>query len=224
MIDFNQMIDNYLHRKAGQKTVGRYYPSEAGSCIRKVWYSYKQPKELGPEVQRIFKMGNMVHDFVADVLKSEKNPEIELLQSELPLIIDKKDFILSGRVDNILLVKKNNQKVLVEVKSTKMLDMVKEPVDSHLMQLHLYMHATGIHSGMLLYVEKSTLQSREFPVEYDESVVQDVMSRFYDLHKHLTTDKLPAPEAKQKQQISWMCNYCEYRERCDLDCESEKSN
>ena len=221
MIDFNQLIDKYLHRKTSQKSVGRYYPSEIGSCIRKIWYSYKYPKELDPGVRKIFHMGNMVHDFVVDVLKSEKNSEIELLQSELPLIIDKKDYVLSGRVDNVLLIKKNNEKVLVEVKSTKLLSMIKETQPSHVMQLQLYMHALGIHKGILLYIEKSSLGSKEFTLNYDESKIQEVMTRFETLHQHLVSDKLPDPEAKQKKHMNWMCNYCNYRERCDLQCDAD---
>jgi len=218
MIDFNLLIDKYLHRNASQKKIGRYYPSEIGSCMRKVWYSYKHPKELGANVRKVFHMGNLVHDFVVEVLKSSKNPEVELLQTEMPIVIDKKKYILSGRVDNILLVKKSDEKVLVEVKSTKMLDMVKEPHTSHIMQLQLYLHATEIKKGLLLYVEKSTLESREFVVEYDDDVLQDVMSRFDLLHDHITKDEIPKPEAKESEKMKWMCNYCEYKDMCDAAC------
>ena len=44
-INFNKLIDKYLVREYKPKEIGRYYPSEIGSCLRKVWYSYKNPKE-----------------------------------------------------------------------------------------------------------------------------------------------------------------------------------
>ena len=82
MIDFNKLIDDYLYRKNRPKKIGRYYPSEAGSCLRKVWYSYKYPKEVDTELRKVFEMGNILHDFVVDVLKSEKTPSVKLIESE----------------------------------------------------------------------------------------------------------------------------------------------
>src|SRR3989337_1930842 len=46
MIDFNRLIDQFLHRELKPKEIGRYYPSEIGMCMRKLWYSYKFPKEV----------------------------------------------------------------------------------------------------------------------------------------------------------------------------------
>jgi len=94
MINFDEMIDNYLFRKFRPKGVGRYYPSEAGMCLRKVWYTYKYPKETEPELLKIFEMGNILHNFVVEVLKSEKNPDVELVKSELPVKIQMDDIIV----------------------------------------------------------------------------------------------------------------------------------
>ena len=50
MFDFNQLVTRHIKRDyARSKTVGRYYPSEIGGCMRKVWYSYKYPQQLQPE-------------------------------------------------------------------------------------------------------------------------------------------------------------------------------
>jgi len=48
------------------------------------------------------------------------------------------------------------------------------------------------------------------------------MARFSELHTHLIEDKLPQPEAKQDEKMSWMCSSCEYREICDLACGSNQ--
>ena len=74
MIDFNEMADNFVRRESRPKTIGRYYPSEIGMCIRKVWYSYVDPKDLSPDLLKIFSLGHMIHDLVVDIFKSEKNP------------------------------------------------------------------------------------------------------------------------------------------------------
>ena len=120
-IDFNKLIDNYFSREFKSKKIGRYYPSEIGGCLRKTWFSYKFPKETDKEVIKIMEAGNIIHEFIVEVLKSDKNDDIELLETELPFTIDEGDFTISGRIDNIILTKINNKKVLIEVKSTKSL-------------------------------------------------------------------------------------------------------
>jgi len=216
MIDFNKLIDSHLFRKYRPKKIGKYYPSECGSCMRKVWYSYKYPKELKPDLIRIFEMGNILHDFVVEVLKSEKTPEVELLKWEFPFKMKIENFLISGRVDDLLLIKASGKTVLVEVKSCKFL--FKEPQKHHIMQLELYMHATGVHNGILLYIEKGGLQSKVFSISFDEKMVSKILERFKKLHKSLVTNTIPPAEARiNKSEIGWMCRLCEYRERCFKD-------
>ena len=214
MIDFNKMIDNYLKREHRPKGVGKYYPSEIGICIRKIWYSYKYPQEIRPDLLKIFEVGNILHDFVVNVLKSEKNPEVELLKTEFTFRQDLEEFSISGRVDNLILVKLSGKEVLVEVKSTGDINFVKDAVPHNVDQLQLYMHFTGIHDGILLYIDKKNLNSRIFEIKYTPEEALRLVNRFKDLHKHLAEEKLPDPEARANTKTLWMCRYCEYRERC----------
>jgi CRISPR/Cas system-associated exonuclease Cas4 (RecB family) len=215
MINFSNLIDQHLKRELKQKTIGRYYPSEVGGCLRKTWYSYKYPKEVDKELLKIFQVGEMLHDFLAEVLRSDKTQDVRLIESEFPFKMDMDDFTISGRVDDILIVEKDGKKVLVEVKSVKMIEMVDEPRFSHEMQIQLYMNATGIHDGLLVYVEKSSLQIKQFEIKYDKDIVNYVIERFRNLHKHLIENTLPSPEAKQRDDMKWMCKRCEYKEMCD---------
>jgi CRISPR/Cas system-associated exonuclease Cas4 (RecB family) len=214
MIDFNKMILNHIKREWRPKGIGKYYPSEAGMCIRKTWFSYKYPQEVDPELLKIFEMGNIIHDFVVDVLKSEKNPEVELLKTELPFKEKIDDFEVSGRVDDLILVKISGKNVIVEVKSTSDADYVKEASPHNIMQLQLYMHFTGVHNGILLYVGKKDLKSKVFVIDYDEQKALEIIERFKKLHACLTKDVIPDPEARETKYKSWMCRYCEYFNRC----------
>lgn len=213
MIDFNTLIDNYFARKKRAKTIGRYYPSEIGGCLRKTWFSYKIPKETDKDVLRIFEAGNNLHDLITDILKSDKNPHIELLETELPFKQVEKDFIISGRIDNLILIKENNKKILVEVKSTKFLP--KEASETHITQLQLYMHNVGVHDGIVLYVQKDNLQTAWFNFTYDEQKAEEIIKRFHGLDYCLKQDEIPPAEAKLVKNKNWMCSYCEYKEECD---------
>lgn len=214
MIDFNKMIDNHLERERKSKKIGRYYPSEVGYCLRKVFYSYKYPKEVKPDLLRIFEMGNIIHDFVVEVLESEKNSHVELLKSEFPFKEEVDDFLISGRIDNLILLKSDNKKILVEVKSTGDIGYVEGPKPHNVIQLQLYMHYLGIKNGILLYVGKKGLQSMVFNVEYDEEEAERIINRFRKLHRSLKEDNAPDPEGRMFDNMSWMCRFCEYEDRC----------
>jgi len=219
MIDFDKMVDSHIAREHKPKQIGRYYPSEVGSCLRKVWYSYKYPQEIDADLRKIFEAGNIIHGFVVEVLKSEKNKEVQLLESEIPFQMKVEDFIISGRVDDLVLVKADGRSMLVEVKSTKDISFVKKPQTNHVTQLMFYMEATNVHNGIVLYVDKNNLKSKVFDVEFDVQKSAEIFDRFRFLHGHLKKDDLPKPEAKQVLDMNWMCRFCEYKEKCD---ENEK--
>jgi len=217
MIDFDKLVDNHIKREHKPKGIGRYYPSEIGGCLRKVWYSYKYPQEVEPDLLKIFEVGNIMHDFVVRVLKNEKNGNIALLESEMPFELKMKDFIVSGRIDDLILIKTDSKKALIEVKSVGDINRLNEPKSNHQMQLQLYMMALKIYDGVLLYVDKRNLKSKVFTIPYDEGEAVRALERFHILHDSLKKGDVPIPEAKMENSIGWMCNYCEYRDRCDKD-------
>jgi len=215
MIDFDKMVDEHISREHRPKQIGRYYPSEVGNCLRKLWYSYKYPQEIDSDLRKIFEAGNIIHGFVVEVLKSEKNKDVKLVKSEMPFKIDAKDFVVSGRVDDLVFVKVLEKNVLVEVKSTKDVSSIKTPQTNHVMQLTFYMYATGVHDGVILYIDKNNLKSKVFEVKFDHKKGNEIFDRFIFLHEHLKKDELPESEAKKVKDMSWMCKFCEYREKCD---------
>ena len=214
-VDFEKLIDKHIARERKPKSVGRYYPSEIGRCIRKVWYTYKYPTEIEPELRRVFELGNILHDFIVEVIKSYKTPEVELLKSEMPFKLEFEDFVVSGRIDDLMLLKSGKKKILVEVKSSKSVKRIRGPMAHHKTQLQFYMYATGVHNGMLLYVDKSTLETKSYEVKFSPKRAKQILNKFRALHKHLKSDSIPAPEAKKQKDTKWMCNYCEYKNKCD---------
>ncbi len=215
MIDFNELIERYLEREIEEKKIGKYYPSEIGKCLRNLYYSYKYPMKVAPRLLKIFELGNIMHDFIVKVLQSDKNPEVELIGAEVPIKLDMGNFVISGRIDDLIVLKSNGEKILVEVKSCRDIRKVASPQNAHLIQLQFYMHVTGIKQGILLYVDKGTLEAKSFNVSYDPYWSELIIERFKILHESLTKDILPKPEAKLIPELSWMCDFCEYREKCE---------
>tara|TARA_Y100000310_G_C20485312_1_gene716601 strand:+ start:96 stop:767 length:672 start_codon:yes stop_codon:yes gene_type:complete len=212
MVDFNKLIDSYLARSFYRKSMGRYYPSEIGSCLRKTWYSYKDPKPTEKSLMRIFESGNILHRFIENVMKSEKNPEIELLGTEIPVKLDQGDFLISGRIDNLILAKIENKKFLIEIKSCKYLP--KDFRKEHEMQLQLYMKSTGVHNGILLYIQKDNLETKWFNINYNDEIAEKIIKRFQELHESLKWNKIPEQEAKNDEEKVWLCERCPWKEEC----------
>ncbi|MFH0711240.1 MAG: PD-(D/E)XK nuclease family protein [Candidatus Aenigmatarchaeota archaeon] len=215
MIDFDKMVDGHIAREHKPKHIGRYYPSEIGNCLRKLWYSYKYPQKIEPDLLKIFEAGNIIHGFVVEVLKSEKNKEVQLIQSEIPLKLEMEGYIISGRVDDLVIVKADGKKLLIEVKSTKNLEAIIQPLHNHVIQLMFYMTALGTHDGLILYVDKNNLKSKTFEIPFDEIKSAEILDRFSFLNDHLKKNKIPVDEAKKISDMSWMCRYCEYKDKCD---------
>lgn len=216
IIDFDKLIEKHLKRERKQKEIGRYYPSEIGNCIRKIWYSYKYPMDVDPDRLKLFELGDLLHRFILEVLKSERNVDsIKFLDSETPLKMQQKDFLISGRLDDIVIAKDAGKKIIIEVKSVKDIRSTLKPNIIHVMQVQFYMHATGIYNGIILYVDKTNLKTKAFEVEYDEKHSLDILERFQILHELLVKDILPIDEAKKSNETNWMCNMCEYKVKCD---------
>lgn len=215
MIDFDRLIEQHLKRESYPKTTGRYYPSEIGGCMRKIWFSYKQPVAPQADTVRIFHLGNMIHSFIAEVLMSDKTPEVELVQSEVPVKMTFGDITVSGRIDDLMRVKADGKEYLLEVKSTKWLGRQNEPSPIHMMQLQLYMHAQDVPRGILLYMEKNTLKSKSFEVAYEPDMAHAAIERFKKLHAHVKDNSMPPAEAMAGDGTRWMCDYCDYRGVCE---------
>ena len=211
-LDFNELINNYLFQEKRAKTIGRYYPSEIGGCLRKTWFSYKMPKETDKDLLRIFEAGNNLHELVSKIFESEKNPHIELIETELPFKQDEGDFTISGRIDNLILVKIENKEVLIEVKSCKYLP--NEFRKEHESQLQFYMHSLGVHQGILLYIKKDDLETKEFEISYDKEKAETLLKRFEALNKALKENKIPEAEARHDEDKIWLCERCPWKEEC----------
>jgi len=215
MIDFDKIINNYLKRASYPRTPGRYYPSESGSCMRKTWYGYNMPREMDIDLIKLFEAGNLIHAFFTEVIKSDKNPEIALLSAETPIFLSYNDFIISGRMDNVALVRIDSKVYILEVKSVSDIRYSEEAKKPHISQLQLYMHSTGIHDGIIVYIERDSLKTKSFHVSYDSEIVKEALERFGKLHSYLKNKQLPEPEARlNKKELGWQCAKCQYHEEC----------
>ncbi|MEK7104179.1 MAG: hypothetical protein AAB842_02125, partial [Patescibacteria group bacterium] len=84
----------------------------------------------------------------------------------------------------------------------------------NLYQIQLYLHYFKIKKGILLYIDKDRQEIKEFIVQYDGSLVEQLLLGFTQLNKKIETNTLPV--ALFDYPTNWQCGYCQYRQICDM--------
>ena len=214
MIDFDKIIDDYLLKEDKERTIGEYYCSELSNCYRQIWFKFKNPKPVDAATRRIFERGNVMHEFVRNVLA--RHPDTKVIQSEQSMRIPDTEtgLVIAGRFDNLIEMKQG-ESVLVEVKSTKSLDYLTKPYPHHVMQIMPYLLIRKNMKGVILYIDNN-LQIKTFEVAFDWDIFRQVILRARVIHKHLIENTIPPAECKTIEDKKWSCGYCNYAKECNL--------
>jgi CRISPR-associated exonuclease Cas4 len=223
---FTELILKYLKSQKKDRIIGKYYPSELPWCLRKIYYDYTIGKDKDLESKLVMVSGTLMHSFISDVLKYAKSEGINVqseveYEYEIPLEDVKVagslkkpaggvfSIVISGRADNIILLKSSNSEdtYVVEVKSKSKLP--DEPRVEHIMQLNFYLHFNPGAKGYLLYITRDGFNMRAFEVNYNEELFKKLVDRAIILHNHIINNTLPDAEYWHGE-----CLKCPYRNIC----------
>ncbi|MBD3407480.1 MAG: Dna2/Cas4 domain-containing protein [Candidatus Lokiarchaeota archaeon] len=214
VIDTNEIVDKDLDEKRKkQKRIGGIHASAIGYCMRKQWYEIKINRPQPNDTLRIFKVGNLLHDYVTELLK--RHEDVEYVEDEKPIkiLVEPEGFVIHGTYDDLVHLK-DGTRILVDEKSCKNLFYIAEPKKEHVMQLMLYMRVLEVEHGQICYISKNKFQMKNFPVKFDEKLYKEVLARAKKLHLFLDENELPPAEAKQSKSTEWLCEYCLYADLC----------
>jgi len=183
-----------------------FYVSEADKCPRAVFYSFKKmPKaKLGPEVYLRFEEGDDTHKrLVKAFLKSGI-----LVATE---INTPRNDLFSGRADAVVNIDK--ELYVVEIKSvgSYKFKLSTEPSIEHVKQLQLYLYFFNIDRGIILLQNKDNQQLKEFIIEKDMGLINQILADFKKLKTEIENDALPEIP---KDLAGWKCNWCPYNKVC----------
>jgi len=220
-MDFDKIIADFIRDKEEKNKkeliISKYSASMLGNCLRQNYYAYTSPIEFSIEKLRIFEIGKVLHEWIAKLLSNTPHAELISSEKEISLIDLESDITISGRLDDVILIKENGKKIVIEVKSIKSLEYLTEPKKPHIMQLMIYLKALQhykIDEGIILYINKNNLTTKSFRIKYDDKILKEAFERAKTLHHYLTNKILPPPEAKIKKEMNWACAYCQYSEIC----------
>jgi len=204
-----ELIDKYYQDKMEDRDKKKFYISDAGKCPRQIFFKFKKApaEKMEPRILRIFDQGNYVHlRLMRDLFSLGVAVASEI---NIP---SKED--ISGRADAIVRV--DDELYVVDFKSinSMILNRLKEPKKENVLQLQLYLHFFKIKKGILLYEGKDTSVIKEFLVEYDEDMANEILSDFKRLKINVKKDLIP--KRLPDYSTNWQCRYCQFKEICSL--------
>lgn len=167
--------------------------SSAGLCARKIYYGKKYNIEFDNTTQRIFLVGQVLHNLIQDVVFDKHDCEATV-SGEWGAIK------LVGHCDAM------SEDEVIELKTCAFLPT--EPHFHHILQANAYGYLLGKDRCKIIYVTKNKLEVKafEFPVDkVNFDLVGAVFSRAYEgLQNDTLPDNNPNP----------MCKFCNYEEKC----------
>lgn len=204
-----ELIDQFYLDQQKEKAQFHFYITDAGKCNRSVFFKFKNVprKKMEPRILRIFDHGEQMHRNIFSVLYRLKigvTTEVSIPTQE----------IVSGRADAILSI--NNENYILDIKSmnSSVFRNLTGPKQENLYQIQLYLHFFNIKKGILLYIDKDQQELKEFFVEYDSQLCQQLLDNFKNLQNKINNNILPAVLSDYPK--NWQCDYCQFREICDI--------
>jgi hypothetical protein len=186
--------------------IGKYHASVLSwNCLRKQWnyykeYSGKKPEEIPDDTILLLSGGIVFHRLIQSLKENEK-----LYWSEIEVKCSIEVKIKEGNIIKIVgcadaIREEGTKKIIYEFKHTRYIP--QKPYFQHILQINFYMGALNIKNGVLLYVgylPNGGLDIKEFPIEYSDWHMQQIINRAQILHTFLVNNIPPCCSCKDKK-------------------------
>lgn len=204
-----EIIDQFYIDRQKDKEQHHFYITDAGKCSRATFFKFKNaPREkMDARVLRMFDHGDYIQMQILSVLLSlgvVRASEVNIPPQEL----------ISGRADAIITL--DNELYVVDFKSmnSMIFKNLAQPKEENVNQIQLYLHFFKIPKGILLYINKDTLELKEFIVNYNPILAQSLLNSLKVLKQKLEKNIIPQQLPDYSQ--NWQCQYCQFKEICGL--------
>ncbi len=211
-----ELIDQFYLEQNSHKDRTKFYISDAGKCQRSIFFKFKNvpEKTLDPQLLRMFEHGDLLHRNIFSVLYRLKigvTTEVSIPAQE----------IVSGRADALLTI--DGQNYVLDIKSINgiLFSKMTGPKIENVYQLQLYMHFFNIDKGILLYIDKNFQKFKEFIIDYNKDICENLVKNFEELDKKVKSEIVP--DVVPNFPSDWQCKYCAFKQLCKLAGKEELS-
>lgn len=213
-----EFIDKFYLDGHREREQSRFYITDAGRCPRAVFFKFKNaPRaEMEARVLRMFDHGDQVHQLIMRPLLGIK--EVHVVASEVKIGPQE---LISGRADAIISDGKDMYVLDIKSMNGMIFRNLEEAKEENINQLQLYLHFFKIPRGILLYVNKDSLELKEFLINYNQNLVQSLLKDLTELKAKI--DKNIIPQRLSNYPQNWQCQYCAFKEICAMASPDEMS-
>ena len=212
-LQLQQQEDRIAERGTADKQ--NPYVTDAGKCPRAVGLSMLNipGKPFTTDTLINFGLGHAAEEFLAKALEAGTD---SMVKREVRIEIPTEGTVVSGRADFILW----DQGLIVELKNTstmamKYLEEGGRP--EHRSQLNLYLHATGLPAGALVYMAKAAkgmITTKEYEVNYDKHQALEDLAALEAIDAHVKKTGEAPDKPDGYLQSKYPCSYCQYSVHC----------
>ncbi|MFH1780534.1 MAG: PD-(D/E)XK nuclease family protein [Candidatus Nealsonbacteria bacterium] len=209
-----EIIDQFYLDNQEDREQNHFYITDAGKCARAVFFKFKNMtrEKMEARMLRLFDHGNYIQMQLLNTLFSlgiVRASEVQIPPQAL----------ISGRADAIVTL--NNELYVVDFKSmnSMIFRKLQEPKEDNINQIQLYMHYFQIPKGILLYMSKDTSELKDFSVQYNVDLVQNLIKGLEVLDKKIKADIVP--EQLLDYSRNRQCVYCQFKDICSTAGTSE---
>lgn len=192
-------------------------------------YEKEVNKTYAFQTLNIFKTGHDIHDKWQGWLERSG----VMKQTELPIFNE--EYHIKGHADG--LIEDAFGEAILEIKSVGMGTIrvehpslyeeyekkrissdelwkkIRQPFSTHLRQINLYMYATGVHNGIVLYEWKNNQSCKEFEIKYQPAHIESILATA-SLVKQCLNDGTIIDRPVWAEQTHKTCKQCPYKGIC----------
>ncbi len=204
-----ESIDQYYLDRQKDREQHHFYITDAGKCGRALFFKFKNaPRgDMKANILRLFDHGDHIHQLIMKPLLSIR--DIHVVASEVNIPPQE---IISGRADAILSDGKNMYVLDIKSMNSMIFDKLAEAKPENIDQIQLYLHYFKIPKGILLYVNKNSLELKEFVYNYDKKRVLALLNNLNEIKKKIDSDIIPGRLTDYPG--NWQCRYCQFKDVC----------
>jgi len=200
-MDIEVLISDILQKLAepSVRPISEIHVSDIANCLRRSYYSRKQPKKVDLVSAMRMKFGTTLHEYIQNELLKYG------FSKEVRVVTDCKDFRIIATPDLI----HEEKGIVVELKTTN--SNLITPHENYVKQLKMYMRLLSDHitvtKGYIVVINRDSGYVRAFEVNemFDFDYIYNRAKKLYEC---LINDTPPEPE------YSNLCTWCPYRKEC----------
>jgi CRISPR-associated exonuclease Cas4 len=162
---------------------GVFHASQMGYCLRQAYLSKTGLKDT-TDILGTFKTGTLIHEW----LEAQLGDRLDHVAFEEPVETQVGDLTFLGHADAV--DRENN--VVYDFKTRGSWYRFNPPVQRHLDQLYVYMHALGFDDAQVVYLSKQDMDVKTWPehgtFRFDDDRFETLVSKAREIRDALDAD------------------------------------